>query len=46
VAEFISLYYKDPQTLMKWVSKDIPPYEAKTKSKRLLGFVTGLKTVD
>jgi len=46
VAEFISLYYKDPQTLMRWVNKDIPPYEAKTKVKRLLGFVTGLKTVE
>jgi len=46
VAEFISLYYKDPQTLMRWVNKDIPPYEAKTKVKRLLGFVTGLKAVE
>ena len=46
VAEFISLYYKDPKTLMDWVKKDIPPYETKTKVKRLLGFVTGLKTVE
>jgi hypothetical protein len=46
VAEFISLYYRDPKTLMDWVKKNIPPYETKTKVKRLLGFVTGLKTVD
>jgi flagellar protein FlaI len=46
VAEFVSLYYKDPRTLMNWVNKDIPPYEAKSKVKRLLGFVTGLKTVE
>ena len=46
VAEFISLYYKDPETLMKWVKKDIHPYEAKNKSKKLMGFVTGLKTIE
>ncbi len=46
VAEFVSLYYKDPETLMKWVKKDIHPYEAKNKSKRLRGFVTGLKTIE
>ena len=46
VAEFISLYYRDPETLMDWVKKNIPPYEAKTKAKKLLGFVTGLKTIE
>ncbi len=46
VAEFISLYYKDPKTLIDWVEKDISPYVAKTKVKKLLGFVTGLKTVE
>ncbi len=46
VAEFVSLYYKDPETLMKWVDKDIHPYEAKNKSKKLRGFVTGLKTIE
>lgn len=46
VAEFISLYYKDPKTLMEWVEKDISPYVAKSKVKKLLGFVTGLKTVE
>ncbi|MBN1896844.1 MAG: type II/IV secretion system ATPase subunit [Candidatus Aenigmarchaeota archaeon] len=45
VAEFIHMYYKDPETIMKWVKKDIHPYEAKTKSKKLRGFVTGLKSV-
>ena len=45
VAEFVYLYYKDPQTLMKWVEKDIHPYEAKTKSKKLQGFVTDLRSV-
>jgi type IV secretory pathway ATPase VirB11/archaellum biosynthesis ATPase/intein/homing endonuclease len=46
VAEFVSLYYKDPETLMKWVKKDVHPYEAKSKSKRLRGFVTGLKAIE
>ncbi len=46
VAEFISLYHKDPGTLLGWVDKDIPPYEAKTRAKKLLGFVTGLKTAE
>jgi flagellar protein FlaI len=45
VAEFISLYYKDPQSLLKWVEKDIHPYEAKEKTKKLKGFVTKLKTI-
>ncbi|MBN2330757.1 MAG: Flp pilus assembly complex ATPase component TadA [Candidatus Aenigmarchaeota archaeon] len=46
VAEFISLYYKDKEALLEWVSKDISPYVAKSKVKKLLGFVTGLKAVE
>jgi hypothetical protein len=46
VSEFISLYYRDPKTLMRWVEKDIPPAVAKTKAKKLFGFVTDLKAID
>jgi len=46
VTELISMYYREPENIMEWVRKDIPPYEAKSKLKHLLGFVTGLKTVE
>ncbi len=46
VSEFVYLYYKDPDTVMGWVQKDIHPHEAKEKAKKLLGFVTGLRTLD
>jgi flagellar protein FlaI len=46
VSEFVSMYYKDPQLVMKWVEKDIHPMEAKTRVKKLLGYVTGLKNVE
>lgn len=46
VSDFVSMYYKDPQMVMKWAEKDIHPQEAKTKTKRLMGFVTGLKHVE
>jgi flagellar protein FlaI len=46
VSELVSLYYKDPQLVMRWVEKDIHPQEAKTKSKKLMGFVTGLRDVE
>jgi len=45
VAELISMYHKDPETIEKWAENDIPPYEVKG-GKNLLGFVTGLKSVD
>ncbi|MCD6496117.1 MAG: type II/IV secretion system ATPase subunit [Candidatus Aenigmarchaeota archaeon] len=46
VAEFIYMYYKDPKVLMKWVEKDVHPFEAKSKSKKLRGFVTKLKSLE
>ncbi len=46
VAELISLFTKDQETVMDWVKKDITPYEAKGKVKKLLGFVTKLKAVE
>jgi len=46
VAELISLYYRDPDTINNWVKKDIPPYELKSKGRNLLGFITGLKNVE
>ncbi len=45
VAEFVSLYYRDPKTLMKLVDKNVHPYEAKDKTKKLSGFVTGIKSI-
>ncbi|UCD03367.1 MAG: type II/IV secretion system ATPase subunit [Candidatus Aenigmatarchaeota archaeon] len=46
VAEFVSLYYKDPQSLMKLVKKDVHPYKVKSRTKKLMGFVTGLKSIE
>ena len=31
VCELINLYYKDRDTIMKWVENDLPPYRTKTK---------------
>ena len=45
VSEIVSMYYKDIETLMKWVEKDIHPSEDKAAAKKLSGFVTGLKSM-
>jgi flagellar protein FlaI len=43
--KLINLYYKDRQTLMEWVKKDLPPYKTKSKEKieKLWESSTGLK---
>ncbi|MBN2043251.1 MAG: type II/IV secretion system ATPase subunit [Candidatus Aenigmarchaeota archaeon] len=48
VCRLVNLYYKEPETLMKWVYNDIPPYKTKAKNKveRLWESSTGLKVME
>ena len=45
VCKLINLYYKDPKTIMEWVSKGLPPYKTKAKEfvAKLWESSTGLK---
>jgi flagellar protein FlaI len=45
VSKMINLYYKDQETLMDWVKKDLPPYKTKSRNdvENIWKSATGLK---
>ncbi|RLI98556.1 MAG: secretion system protein E [Candidatus Aenigmatarchaeota archaeon] len=47
VSKLINLYYKDRDTIMEWVEKDLPPYETKTREEveKIWKSATGLKVI-
>ncbi len=48
VCRMINLYYKEPDTIMEWVDKNLPPYKTKERKKveSLWETSTGLKVVE
>jgi hypothetical protein len=48
VSRLVNLYYKDMDTLMEWVNKDLPPYKTKSDEevKKLWETSTGLKVIE
>ncbi len=46
VSKYVNLYYKDKETIMGWVEKDIPPTKKGRKKKELRESASGLKMID
>jgi flagellar protein FlaI len=47
VGKLINLYHKEPEIIMEWVSKNLPPYKTKyEKAKKALESYTGLRVIE